>query len=98
MAVVAAMLGTALWPAHVLRGALLLFTMICVIGAFVNLVAEKRRSRYDLRELQRVHEEAELGTIDVPQPEEFDSVRCMCGCVYRAGLAVCPHCKRSQFG
>jgi hypothetical protein len=99
MAVAAAMLGASLWPSHALRGALFVLALICVGGSFVNLIVDRKRSRYDLNELRRIQEKAELREIDVPQPIEFDSVRCAsCGEVYRLGLPVCPHCSKSQFG
>jgi len=56
----------------------------------------KPKDRFDLKELQRVHEREELKAIDPGEVSEFaDRVVCpRCGMDYSTRFPICPHCKQ----
>ncbi len=98
LALAAGIAAAAVFTIRALSDAFAGFAGLFAIVALGQFVKDRRHSKYDLGVLQRIHEKAELDAIDVPQPEEFDSVRCRsCGTVYRMTLPACPRCGLTQF-
>ncbi len=89
--------SVSLWPIRILAEALAVGAAVCFCGAALalpGLLKERfSSSRYDLRELNRLHEREELEQIELAESAEFDSVHCLaCGTVYNMQMPLCPHC------
>jgi hypothetical protein len=96
VAVVAAILAFECGSIPALSDAFAIAGGLAGVGVVIQLIRGSRRATYSLEDLRRVHEKAEIDALEVPEPEDFDSVRCLCGAVYNKRLPVCPECRRSQ--
>lgn len=75
---------------------LALILLAAVVGAWVFQVRDKAADPYDLNELQRVHDQAEIADLEVAGVGEIDpdaEILCPhCGSVARARYRACPSC------
>ncbi len=88
-----------IWAATLASPLISGFAAAVSLGCFVVAgglsIQGLRRGKYDLRELQRVHEREELDSIEVGAPEDADGIVCVhCGTVYDRRIPVCPNCRQ----
>jgi hypothetical protein len=84
-------LAGALWP--IMSPNVWIFGAgVAIVWAIATVVAQ-RPSRYDLKALARVHELEEMRAIELEEPEEYDSVVCLCcSQTYSTDFRICPYC------
>jgi hypothetical protein len=95
LALALALLGGALgWTPQ--GQSLLAVAGVLFLGAIVWALRERRpRDPYDLSELRRIDEEAELAEAGWESTDEADEIVCpACGAVRASRLPVCPNCRR----
>lgn len=79
--------------------AILVVGALSLLGAAVSGVVDwlgKRRPRYDLQELRKVHEREELREVEELDLDSETSIMCVhCGHIYGHMFKVCPQCGRA---
>ena len=95
MALIGCLLLPSVWGVYPLR---LLFLAAIVVGiggaAMAGFAGIRKRDRYDLGELQRVHDRAAVQVcLDDEPVSDSDTIVCRaCGTCYAAEIGVCPEC------
>jgi hypothetical protein len=76
-------------------GPILIFVAMILLVITAGVAYAGRKGKYDLGNLQRVHEQEELRAIELNEPQAYDSVICPnCGQQYSTDFPTCPTCAR----